>query len=127
MILVTVTVQGESDTIPHVTTFQYSESDEVVFFESVKMIKERISKGLRININETITFFVAHIVTELRNGRTADDIKQDIPRLLAQEKVLIGVPESLREVTFTVAVDGYSEKITVRTPIPVTDYIMGAL
>jgi urease gamma subunit len=82
---------------------------------------------LRININETITIFASYIVAGLRSGKTGKDIANDITKILAPGQVLIGVPESLREVVFVALVDHIKETIVVRTPIPVNEYVLGAL
>lgn len=127
MMLVNVAIRGEPDTKPYTATFHYSESDEIIFSESVKMVKDRLGKGLKININETIALFVGYVVTELRNGRTPNDIKNDIPNLLSNDSVLIGVPESLREIMFTVILENsINAKISITSPIPVSNYILGA-
>jgi urease gamma subunit len=128
MISITVTIQGESDTKPYTVNYHYpKKSDEEIFFQAAKMIDERLCKGLRININETITIFASYIVAGLRNGKTGKEIANDITKILAPGQVLIGVPESLRELVFVALVDHIKETIAVRTPIPVNEYVLGAL
>jgi urease gamma subunit len=128
MISITVTIQGESDTKPYTVNYHYPRKpDEEVFFQAVKMIDERLCKGLRININETITIFASYIVAGLRDGKTGKEIAKDITKILTPGQVLIGVPESLREVIFVALVDHIKETIIVRTPIPVNEYVLGAL
>ena len=124
--LINVVIQGEPDTKPLVKTFQYpTKSDEGIFFESAKLVEERISKNLRININETITIFVAYIVTELRAGKTITEIQKHASEILSPEKVLIGVPESLRKLTFTVSLDDIPKQVvTLSAPIPIFTYLM---
>jgi len=126
MILVNVMVQGEPDTKPFFKTFQHqSKSDESIFFESAKLVQGRILRNLRININETITIFTAYIVTELRAGKTITEIQKHASEILSPEKVLIGVPESLRMLTFTVALDNIPKQVvTLNTPIPIFTYFL---
>jgi urease gamma subunit len=128
MISITVTIQGESDTKPYTVNYHYpKKSDEMIFFQAAKMIDERLCKGLRININETITIFASYIVAGLRKGKTGKEIVKEITQILTPGQVLIGVPESLREVEFVALVDHIKETITVQTPIPVNEYVLGAL
>lgn len=128
MISIIVTAQGESDMKPHTVNYYYpKKSDEEIFFQAVKMIDERLGKDLKININGAITIFASHIVAGLRNGKTGREIANDITRILTPRQVLIGVPESLREVVFVAIVDHIRETITVQTPIPVNEYVLGAL
>ena len=126
MIFVTVTVQGEPDTKPFTRVFEYpKKSDEQVFFESVTMIKERVSKGLRININEVLTLFVNLIVVDFAAGKTINEIERRALEFLSPEKVLIGVPESLRRLDFTIILDGHTKEIlTLDTPIPINKYVL---
>jgi hypothetical protein len=37
---------------------------------------------------------------------------------------MIGVPETIQEMSFDVALDGNTTKIILNTPIPVSDYIL---
>jgi len=126
MILINIMVQGEPDTEPFFKTFQHqSKSDENIFFESAKLVQGRILRNLRININETITIFAAFIVTELRAGKTITAIQKHASEILSPEKVLIGVPESLRKLTFTVSLDDIPKQVvTLNTPIPIFTYFM---
>ena len=125
MILINVTVQGEPDTKPFTRVFEYPEkADEQIFFESATMIKERISKGLKININEVLTLFVDLIITDFATGKTINEIKKHASEFLSPEKVLIGVPESLRRLDFTIILDGHAKKsLTLYTPIPINKYV----
>lgn len=126
MILINIVVQGEPDTEPFFKTFQHqSKSDENIFFESAKLVEGRILKKIRININEAITIFAAHIVAELRVGKTITEIQKHASEILSPEKVLIGVAESLRKLTFTVVLDDNPKKVVIlRTPIPIFTYLM---
>jgi len=126
MILINIMVQGEPDTEPFFKTFQHrSKSDENIFFESAKLVQGRILRNLRININETITIFAAFIVTELRAGKTTTEIQKHASEILSPEKVLIGVPESLRKLTFTVSLDDIPKQVvTLNTPIPIFTYFL---
>lgn len=127
MIHAVIEIQGEPDTVPHTMTLQFQDkSDELVFYESVKMINERIGKKLKININETVSVFVGYIVTELRNGKTKGAVESGLKKLLSADDVLIGVAESLRYVSFSVTLDGLPKSvISVQAPIPISEYVMG--
>ncbi len=126
MILINIMVQGEPDTEPFFKTFQHqSKSDENIFFESAKLVQGRILRNLRININETILIFAAYVVTELRAGKTITEIQKQASKILSPEKVLIGVPESLRKLIFTVSLDDTPKQVvTLNTPIPIFTYFL---
>jgi urease subunit gamma len=89
------------------------------------MIKDRLDRNLKININESITVYSAFIVSELRDGRSIEQIQKNVSHLLSPEQVMIGVPETLRKMSFEVMLDdGYMKLIVLNTPIRILDYIL---
>ncbi len=126
MIHIKITVKGEPDVLPFTQVYQFSnKTDEEIFTNSATMIKDRLDKNLKININEVITIYSAFIVSELRNDKPTEQIQKNASCLLNPEQVMIGVPETLRTVSFEVALDDIPTKIIVlNTPIRVSDYIL---
>jgi urease subunit gamma len=126
LIYVKITVKGEPDTSPFTRIHQYSsKADEEVFLSSAAMVKERLDRNLKININEAITVYSASIVSELRDGKSIEQIQRNVSRLLGPEQVMIGVPETLRKMSFEVLLDdGYAKLIVLNTPIRISDYIL---
>ncbi len=126
MIYIKITVKGEPDVSPFTRIFQYStKNDEEIFINSEIMIKDRLSRNLKININEAITIYSAFIVSELRGGKSIKQIQKNASFLLGPEQVMIGVPESMRKISFEVTLDDNSmELIVLNTPIQISDYIL---
>ena len=126
MIHIKITVKGEPDVSPFTRIFQYStKTDEAIFINSAIMIKDRLNRNLKININEAIVVYSAFIISELRNGKSIEQIQKNASYLLNPEQVMIGVPETLRKVSFEVTLDEDSMKIVVlNTPIQISDYIL---
>ena len=126
MIYIKITVKGEPDTFPFTKVYQYSsKSDEEIFIRSAIMTKDRLDKNLKININEAILMYSAFIVSELRDGRLIEQIQKNASNLLSPEQVMIGVPETLRKMSFEVMLDNESMKfIILNTPIQISDYIL---
>ncbi|HEX2169331.1 MAG TPA: urease subunit gamma [Nitrososphaera sp.] len=123
-----VTVKGERDTTPFIHTFFYAdESDEELFHYSVNMIKEKLDKNLKININESLVIYTSYVVDKLRANETIGVIKENARRILTPDKVMIGVPESLRKVVFEVEIDRLPKKhITLKEPITASNYILAS-
>ena len=116
-------VQGDPDIKPFIRIFHYKKSDKIIFLESTKLIKKRLSNNMRLNINETLGLFFAYITTSLNEGKTISEIQKHIPELLSPHQVMIGVPESLRKLNFTITTnDACSEKMSVTTPIAISQY-----
>ena len=126
MINIKIIIKGEPDTAPFTKIYQYSsKSDEEIFKNSAIMIKDRLDKNLKININEAILIYSEFIVSQLRDGKQIEQIQKNTSHLLNQEQVMIGVPETLRKMSFEVMLDNESTKfIILNTPIPISDYIL---
>ena len=125
MIKIKATIKGESDVPPFSKLFEYDTNSEKIFFNGLKVIENRLSQNLRININETLMLFSGTITQQIRDGKSDSEISSLLSNMLTPEKVMIGVPESIRKITFEAKID---EKlpltIVVNEPISVSDYIL---
>jgi len=126
LIYIKITVKGEPDISPFTRIHQYStKTDEEIFINSAIMIKDRLNRNFKININEAITVYSEFIVSELRNGKPIEQIQKNASCLLGPEQVMIGVPETLRTISFEVTLDDESMNLIVlNTPIQISDYIL---
>jgi urease gamma subunit len=126
MIDIKVTVKGEPDTAPFRHTFFYAdESDEKLFYNSVNMIKEKLDKNLKININESLVIYCAYVVGKLRVNETISVIERNAHKILPPDKVMIGVPESLRKITFEAKIDKLPKRrVILKEPITISNYIL---
>ncbi len=122
MIVIKAEVRGEPDVPPFTRVFEYlDESDEQIFFGSLKLIKEKLAKNLRINTNESLALYCGYVVDQLRARRSINSIENNAPIILS-DKVMIGVPETLRTISFEVILDNFpKKKITFHEPIPTSD------
>ena len=117
---VVIVVEGEDDIKPFTKVFDYEKSNEFIFFNSIDIIKNKISKNLKLNINETLVLFSAFVVFSLNNNDSDKNIQEHSSQLLSPNQVLIGVPELLRKLTFSVTTDNVTNKIIViDSPIPI--------
>jgi len=124
--LIKITVKGEPDVSPFTRTFQYSsKTDEEIFANLISMVKDKLDRNLRININEAITAFSALVVSELKDGKSIEQIQKNASSLLKPEQVMIGVPETLQQMSFEVTLDDGNKRLVVLdTPIRISDYIL---
>ena len=122
----TITVQGEPDTAPFTRIFQfYSKTDYMILSNSIKAIKNKLSRKMKININETIYIYLKYIMDELRLNKKKSEIIAHASRLLRPDEVMIGVPESLRKINFNIKLDSTQRlRITLKEPISTTNYIL---
>jgi len=120
-----VLIQGDPDIKPITKIFYYEKSDELIFSESTQLTKNRLLNNMRLNINEALGLFVAHIITSLNEHKTIKEIQKQIPKILLPHQVMIGVPEGLRKLTFTITTNGNnSEQISITTPIRIDQYFL---
>lgn len=115
-----VTVRGEPDTEPSVRVYGCNdEIDEQMLFNSIEMIMEKLSKKLRININEALLVYLNYLVGAFRYDKKMDELVNNASDILTADQVLIGVPESLREIKFELTMENMPRRqITLIEPIP---------
>ena len=115
---------GESD-LSFTKLFEFRNEDDAIFHNVVELVKDKLSKNLKLNVNEALLVYCAHIVSEIRSNNTESEIANNSSKILTRDNVLIGVPESLREITFNITLDNFPKKIIKYTePIPTVNYIM---
>ena len=117
-------VNGESD-LSFTKLFEFRNEDDIIFHNVVKLVKDNLSKNLKLNVNEALLVYCAHIVSEIRSNKSESEIVNNSSKILTRDNVLIGVPETLREIIFNITLDNFPRKI-IRyiEPIPTTNYIM---
>jgi len=126
LIDVTVTVHGEPDTPPFTRIFRFcNKADYIILSKLIKSINDKLSKDMRINLNETLYIYLNYIIKELRLHRKTNEMITNASTLLTPDQVMIGVPESLRKISFNVVMPNSQRlKITIKEPISTTDYIL---
>ncbi len=120
-----VLVQGDPDIQPFTKIFHYKKTDEDIFVESAQLINKHLLNKTRLNVNETLELFVTCIVASLNEHKKLSEIEKNIPELLLPNQVMIGVPETLRKLTFTITTNHInSESISVSAPITINPYFL---
>ena len=117
-------VKGESD-LSFTKLFEFRNEDDVIFHNVIELVKDKLSKNLKLNVNEALSVYCAHIVSEIRSNKSESEIVNNSSKILTRDNVLIGVPETLREITFNITLDNFPKKIIKYIePIPTVNYIM---
>lgn len=125
MIRIKATIQGEVDMPPFTKFFEYESNSEKIFFSGLNIVKNRLSQNLRLNLNETLMLYAGLIANEIRSGKSISEIEEIVVYLLSPDKVMVGVPESLRRILFDVKIDENPRQIIkLEEPIVTSDYIM---
>lgn len=126
MIHLKIEVKGEPDVPPFTRIFEHGDkTDEQIFFNSVDIVKEKLARNLKINTNEALLVYCAYIVNELRSRKSKNTIEKNVSKILSTHNVMIGVPETLRKITFETTIDDLPKQVIIfEKPIPVSDYIL---
>jgi urease gamma subunit len=126
MIDIKVMVRGEIDTPPFVRVFQFPDKEEEsIFFNVIVSIKKKIEMDLRINANESLAIFCAYVIEQMREYKSQDQIENAAQGILTSDQVMIGVPETLREMSFDVIVDDFpKQRIKFNEPMKISNYMM---
>jgi urease subunit gamma len=121
-------VKGESDTARFTRIYLFhSKTDYIILSNSIKTINNKLSRKLKININETLYIYLKYVIDQLLSRRNRKEIKKNISRLLTPDQVMIGVPESLRKISFNIRVENTQRLcITIKEPIPTTSYVLSS-
>lgn len=124
MIRIEVTVKGEAG-ISFTKLFEFRNEDDAIFHNVIELIKDKLTKNLKLNVNEALSVYCAHIVSEISSNKSELEIVKNSSKILTRDNVLIGVPETLREIIFNITLDNFPKK-TIRyiEPIPTANYIM---
>ena len=122
----TVTVQGEPDTAPFTRIYQfYNKMDYIILSNSIKTINNKLSRKMKININETLYIYLNYIIKQLRSHKRRNEIIKNASKLLTPDQVMIGVPESLRKINFNIKLESTQRlRITIKEPISTTSYVL---
>jgi urease gamma subunit len=123
---VTVTVQGEPDTTPFTRIYQfYNKADYIILSNSIKTINNKLSRKMKININETLYIYLKYVIDQLRSHKKRNEIIKNASKLLTPDQVMIGVPESLRKINFSIKLESTQRlRITIKEPISTTSYVL---
>ncbi|HEV2192142.1 MAG TPA: urease subunit gamma [Nitrosopumilaceae archaeon] len=117
-------IKGESDLF-FTKLFEFKNEDDTIFHNVIELVKNKLSKKLKLNVDEALLVYCAHIVSEIRSNKSESEIINNSSKILTRDNVFIGVPETLREIIFNITLDNFPKKI-IRyiEPIPTTNYIM---
>lgn len=89
------------------------------------LIKEKISKGMRINVNEVLLMYLDYFIQAFHSGKKVCDIINDASNILTPDQVMIGVPESLTEIKFALVAHNIPKQLFVLLkPITTTRFAL---
>jgi urease gamma subunit len=129
MIYVRAVIKGEDDIPPFIRLFEYPDkSDESIFFDAIKMINEKLARNLKINVNECLMIYCAYVIEQLHTDNSIKSIEENATKVLSVNQVMIGVPETLKKISFEVKFDETNnvqkQIVNINEPLPTDKYIL---
>ncbi len=103
-------VKGEAD-LSFTKLFEFRNEDDAIFHNVIELVKDKLTKNLKLNVNEALLVYCAHIVSEIHSNKSELEIVNNSSKILTRENVFIGVPKTLREIIFSVTLDHFLKKI----------------
>ncbi|HJT85141.1 MAG TPA: urease subunit gamma [Nitrososphaeraceae archaeon] len=129
MIQIKIQFKGEPDIPSSYLSFEYIDKiDEITFYNLVNMIQQKLSRNLKINLNETLVIYSSYIIDELRSKKSIIDIQNNVNKLLLTDNVMIGVPNMLRRIIFQVKLDNddHFTEVLFEKPLDIHQYILAS-
>jgi len=88
-------------------------------------INDKLSRKMKININETLYIYLNYIIDQLSLHKKRNEIIKNASKLLTPDQVMIGVPESLRKINFNIKLESTQRlRVTIKEPISTTSYVL---
>jgi urease gamma subunit len=117
---------GEPDISPMINTFNFRDKiDEIIFYNAINIIKDKIANNLKINIYETLYFFCEYVFKGIRLGLSIKEIQDKSHEILSPENVMIGVPQMMQKVIFEIYFgDKHKKQVVLEEAICISEYIL---
>ena len=85
---------------------------------STRVIRERLGRDLRVNLNEIMLLFAARAASLLEAGADGERIRREISGMLSYEQAMPGTPEMMRRLDLEAPFRG-GFMLSVDMPIPI--------
>jgi urease subunit gamma len=77
----------------------------------------RLARGLKLNYPESIALIADFILEGARDGKSVADLMSESGRVLAQDQVMEGIPEMIREMQVEATFPDGTKLVPVHNPI----------
>jgi urease subunit gamma len=93
------------------------EKDKLLVFTAALLAERRRSRGLKLNVPESIALISAAIMEGARDGKTVAQLMSEGKTVLARDDVMEGVPEIVAEIQVEATFPDGTKLVTVHQPI----------
>lgn len=98
--------------------FLPEEIDQIIFLNTFRLINNKISNRIRINLSEVIWLYCGYISKGILSGKALTELQNDLTDLINEEMVMIGVRESIDSIEISLwNNEGKSFNFFIQNPI----------
>lgn len=125
MIYLKIKIEGK-DISPFFRTLNLRDLlDQKIFFNSFESVQKKTQKKIKINLNESILFYCATLITNLLLKKSPEQIQKQLLNLLTPDDVMIGVPQCIENMIFEIDVgDNKWQIVSIKEPIEIQEYTL---
>mgnify|MGYP000511686133 CR=1 FL=1 len=93
------------------------EKDKLLIFTAALLAERRRSRGLKLNVPESIALISMAIMEGARDGRTVADLMSEGRTVLTRDDVMDGVAEMIPDIQVEATFPDGTKLVTVHQPI----------
>jgi urease subunit gamma len=93
------------------------EKDKLLVTMAADLARRRLSRGLKLNVPESVALITSEILEGARDGRSVSELMEFGMTILNREQVMEGVPAMIGEVQVEATFPDGTKLVTVHHPI----------
>jgi urease subunit gamma len=93
------------------------EKDKLMIAVAAMVARGRLARGLKLNYPESIALIADFILEGARDGKSVAELMSESGRVLAQDQVMEGIPEMIREMQVEATFPDGTKLVPVHNPI----------
>ncbi len=93
------------------------EKDKLLISMAAEVARRRLSRGVKLNIPESIALITDYVVEGARDGRSVSDLMQAGAAVITRDQVMEGVAEMIPDVQVEAMFPDGTKLVTVHEPI----------
>ena len=94
------------------------EKDKLLIFTAALLAERRRTRGLKLNLPESVALISAALMEGARDGKTVAQLMHEGKTVLTRADVMAGVAEMIPEIQIETTFPDGTKLVTVHQPIP---------
>ncbi|WGH27537.1 MAG: urease subunit gamma [Candidatus Bostrichicola ureolyticus] len=97
----------------------FYEKEKLFIFLAGELAQKRLNRGIKLNYPECVALITCYILECAREGKTIENIINNVKNLITYNQVISGVPEMIDKVQVEATFPDGTKLVTIRNPIPI--------